>query len=166
MLSHSDSFLCMYAFLLLLFFSFVCLGLTIIFPFFQLLFFCFRFVAMIISKWCNNSTRSRYRLFVRSFIYKHCFYICKSLMESVFFAMITIFLLRCCSLFSMCTALDDFLSLSLYFRSNAHFSPPMDFTSLWMNLQLICMHEIHSNLCVYVRDVILWSVAIYIDSGR
>lgn len=95
---------------------------------------------MIISKWCNNSTSSRYR----SFIYKHCFYICKSLMES--FCMTTSFLLRCyccCSLLSLYTfPLDDFLSLnSLYFRNDAHFSPPMDFNSLRMNWRIIiCMH--------------------------
>lgn len=67
-----------------------------------------------------------------------------TLMES--FCMTTSFLLRCyccCSLLSLYTfPLDDFLSLnSLYFRNDAHFSPPMDFNSLRMNWRIIiCMH--------------------------
>lgn len=141
----------MYVSLLLFFSRFVRLSLAIIFPFFSAQFqfnsLCFFALSlslylfpMIISKWCNNSTSSRYR----SFIYKHCFYICKSLMES--FCMTTSFLLRCyccCSLLSLYTfPLDDFLSLnSLYFRNDAHFSPPMDFNSLRMNWRIIiCMH--------------------------
>lgn len=76
-----------------------------------------------------------------------------------------------CSLFSLCTARCSWWlfssSLSLYFRNKAHFPPPVDFNSLWMNLRVIIrMHTIHCTSSFVFVMVLLRSVAIYIDSGR
>lgn len=163
LLSPTPTFLLMYVFLFLLPIFFVSFVLLSAWRQFFPLFFLLLFLDLLRWSPANGVTIAPVLVIVHSFI--NIVFTFANHWWSLFLVVTS------CSLFSLCTARCSWWlfssSLSLYFRNKAHFSPPMDFNSLWMNLRVIIrMHTIHCTLSFVFVMVLLRSVAIYIDSGR